>query len=217
MATRKRANTTAGDSPYYVGRGSGITARKEPVYTLGTPDGDAALAAGAYDFDGAVAPVEQWALDTWGAWRSINNAPPAEDTAADYANRILHAIAAVRRERVHPQRAARWALEVGRLGEQARMKFGWEKPALHGLKMAKGRKVGTVGPIRKAVTKHLRTGNLSTAALWAAIAAKPPRGYECRDNRNGKYIDGPAGYNLNYASFAILCSKARAARRREQI
>lgn len=80
-----------------------------------------------------------------------------------------------------------------------------------GQKFKDGRKRGSVGPIRKAIGLLLKKSpNMKNAELWDALKAKPPRGWEVRENRMGKYIEGPnPSDSMTYASFINAAAKER--------
>jgi hypothetical protein len=71
------------------------------------------------------------------------------------------------------------------------------------------------GPVRKAVERLLqKNGKMTTAELWEAIKRKPPKGYVPRENRIGKYIEGPtAKQDMAYRRFGNVCTEARKALR----
>lgn len=72
-----------------------------------------------------------------------------------------------------------------------------------GLKFRSGRKLGTTGPIRKAIARELQKHpDMKNAQLWKALAAKPPKGWTFFDNHLGKYIEGPkGGQEMSYRTF----------------
>jgi hypothetical protein len=80
-----------------------------------------------------------------------------------------------------------------------------------GKKFTEGRKTNTGGPIRKAIARELkRTPGIKNAALWGALAAKPPRGWQFFDNRHGKYIEGAeADQGMEYRRFCTVASEER--------
>ncbi len=57
--------------------------------------------------------------------------------------------------------------------------------------------------IRKAIGKLLhKTPSMSNAQLWAALKAKPPKGWEFTESpRLGKFATGPKNENMEYSSF----------------
>jgi hypothetical protein len=60
----------------------------------------------------------------------------------------------------------------------------------YGQTMRKGRKKGTLGPVAKAVAKHLKKHpSAKTADIWKSLAAKPPKGLAFMANRRGQYIE----------------------------
>lgn len=50
---------------------------------------------------------------------------------------------------------------------------------------------------------------MTNPALWGAIKAKPPRGWEVCENRVGKYIEGPNMANMSYERFCNVCGEER--------
>lgn len=107
--------------------------------------------------------------------------------------------------------AAVWAAQAlwnaaGHLNES----IATRKDRLLGEKFSSGRKSGTKGPVRKEIEKLLKKNpTLKTPELWDALFAKPPRGWEFRNNRVGKYAEGPDGANMNWARFQNVCSEER--------
>lgn len=72
------------------------------------------------------------------------------------------------------------------------------------------RKPGTYGPIRKAIARLLKQRPMKNAELWDAIKLRPSRGWEFRDNAQGRYITEPkAGRGMNYARFRNIASEER--------
>lgn len=54
----------------------------------------------------------------------------------------------------------------------------------------KGKKLGALGPLAKAVRRHLKSRRRDNAeAVWAALVANPPKGMTFQDNRTGKYVE----------------------------
>jgi hypothetical protein len=80
-----------------------------------------------------------------------------------------------------------------------------------GEKFKQGRKLGTVGPIRKKIAALLkRYPSMKNEELWAKIAARPPNGWAAMDNRLGRYFEGPtASDNMSYATFIKRASDER--------
>ena len=78
-------------------------------------------------------------------------------------------------------------------------------------KFTVGRKPGSVGPIRKEIEDLLKKNpTMKNTELWAAIGAKPPRGWQFYDNRAGKYIEGPkSGDNMGYLRFCNVAWEER--------
>ena len=80
-----------------------------------------------------------------------------------------------------------------------------------GRKFAQGRKVGTEGPIKEAVRKIMKgKPSMSTAAVWTALALRPPKGWQAMENTLGKYLEGPtASDSMAYRRFENVCSEIR--------
>lgn len=122
---------------------------------------------------------------------------------------------------LHEKRAE--ILELHAAGERiAAMRAGLELFALTGYvateperilgkKMSAGRKLGTVGPVRKAVAKYLtRHPSAKNDEIWGALKEKPPRGWTFMDNSLGRYIEGPkADREINFPRFRNICSEER--------
>jgi hypothetical protein len=83
--------------------------------------------------------------------------------------------------------------------------------AATGEKFRAGRTPNTSGPIRKAITKLLKSHpDMKNKQLLDAIAAKPPRGWKYYDNRTGKYFEGrKAGDHMGEGRFYNICSEER--------
>lgn len=83
--------------------------------------------------------------------------------------------------------------------------------AVTGVKFRKGRKVNSVGPIRKAIARELKkNASLMPRHLWEILASKPPKGWEFFSNNAGKYIEGPkGGEGMGYAHFSGICKEER--------
>lgn len=76
-----------------------------------------------------------------------------------------------------------------------------KKDADHGKKF-KGKAPGAVGPIRKAIGRVLKKNpKMKTLEIWEEIKKKPPKGWAVMENRQGKYIEGPANKEMNYRRF----------------
>ena len=83
--------------------------------------------------------------------------------------------------------------------------------AAHGKKFKAGRKIGTVGPVRKAIQGVLKKKPTATPKeIWAALKEKPPRGMTFYDNHLGRYIevDGQAG-ETKFTSFSNIVSQEK--------
>jgi hypothetical protein len=81
-----------------------------------------------------------------------------------------------------------------------------------GAKFTDGRKAGTGGPIRKAIAKVLKKNyGYKNPDLWAALSAKPPKGWTFFDNSQGQYIEGPnfAEDHMVYRRFCTVCGEER--------
>jgi hypothetical protein len=84
--------------------------------------------------------------------------------------------------------------------------------AEQGMKMLAGRKVGTVGAVRKAIDRVLKDRpTATTAEVWSAIKAKPPKDITVFDNSLGKYIETSGNANTGYRRFANTVSEAKKA------
>ena len=86
----------------------------------------------------------------------------------------------------------------------------------HGAKMRAGRKVGAVGAVRKAIQRVLKdTPTATTAEVWSAIKARPPKGLEFRETTKlGKYIESmstksKAPATTGYRRFENMVSEER--------
>lgn len=74
-----------------------------------------------------------------------------------------------------------------------------------GNKFNRGRMLGSVGPVRKAIQKVLkRKPGASAAEVWTAIKAKAPKDMEFCDNSLGKYIELGNGKTTGYDRFANI-------------
>jgi len=84
--------------------------------------------------------------------------------------------------------------------------------AASGLSFTTGRKVGTKGPIRKAIARLLKKHpDIKNPELCKTIAANPPKGWEFCDNSLGRYFDGPTGSKqMSYGRFCNVCAEERA-------
>lgn len=84
--------------------------------------------------------------------------------------------------------------------------------AKHGKVMKSGRKVGTVGAVRKFVRAHLaKDPQASAAVVWRAIAEKPPRHVEVYEEsgRIEKYIRTSGQGDTSYRQFCNIVSAER--------
>lgn len=83
--------------------------------------------------------------------------------------------------------------------------------AATGKTFREGRKVNSVGPIRKAIAREVgKNPSLMPRYLWAILARKPPKGWEFFDNSEGKYIEGPkGGEGMKYAHFSAVCKEEK--------
>lgn len=109
---------------------------------------------------------------------------------------------------IHELLHLRHAISLGKLeglaclaGDQAR----------HGQKFKDGKKIGSVGPIRKEIAKLLGNNpQMKTPELWSTIAKKPPKGWTVCENRQGKYIEGPkVSDGMGYRRFESVVSAER--------
>lgn len=81
----------------------------------------------------------------------------------------------------------------------------------HGKKFP-GRKPGSIGPVRKFIRDKLAKNHAATnEELWAAIKAKPPKGWTPMDTTKfGRYIEGPPGSDeVKWKSFCTYASDER--------
>lgn len=63
---------------------------------------------------------------------------------------------------------------------------------------------------RKRIAAHLKKyPEAKNPELWAAVASKPPRGWDFYDNKQGKYGMGPGGQSIAYSTFCNTCSEER--------
>jgi hypothetical protein len=86
------------------------------------------------------------------------------------------------------------------------------KPLLdQGKRFTSGRKVGTAGPIRKAIANLLaKNREIKNPELWKAIERTPPRGWTAYETpRLGKYLEGPNMKNMGYPRFCTVCGEER--------
>jgi len=97
------------------------------------------------------------------------------------------------------------------LGKVAGLRALAGEQAEIGQRFREGRKVGTVGPIKKAISKLLaKDPNMKTPELWKAISNKPPKGWQAFESaRLGKYLEGPGVQNVGYRRFSNICSEER--------
>lgn len=80
---------------------------------------------------------------------------------------------------------------------------------IHGKQMRRGRKEGTIGPVRKFIRKILaKKPKATNEELWTAIKAKPPTGWTpLETERYGRYIDPPAGrQEVKWKSFCTYAA-----------
>lgn len=80
-----------------------------------------------------------------------------------------------------------------------------------GQRFKQGRKPGTVSPLRLAVRRILRRTPQATAAgVWAALAARPPKGLSFVDSsRLGRYVETAGKPDTGYRRFATIVSEER--------
>lgn len=80
-----------------------------------------------------------------------------------------------------------------------------------GRKFRAGRKPNTGSIIRKKIASLLKKNPaMKNPELWAAVAARPPRGWTAYDNRVGKYLEGTkADDSMGYARFCTVCGEER--------
>lgn len=80
-----------------------------------------------------------------------------------------------------------------------------------GKKFTNGRKLGTVGPIRKKIAALLKKNpTIKNPEIWTKIEKALPRGWTAFDNRQGKYLEGPtAADNMGQRRFFNICAEER--------
>lgn len=84
-----------------------------------------------------------------------------------------------------------------------------------GEKFAKGRKHGTVGPVRKAIAKYLKAHgpDVKNPEIWDALFADPPRALSFFDNRCGQYVEWKTGEgtitSTSRKQFETICGEER--------
>lgn len=101
------------------------------------------------------------------------------------------------------------------LGKLDGLKFLAGDQAEAGQRFKEGRKIGTLGPIRKAIDRLLKKHqDMTTPELWEAISQKPPKGWQAYNNNQGKYLEKPPKENVGYPRFQNICSEARKARKK---
>lgn len=69
------------------------------------------------------------------------------------------------------------------------------------------RKPGSFGWFRQGIAQFLKRRHhlvlLKPRAVWDELAEKPPKSWTFKDNRQGRYIEGPNGVkNVNYSHFS---------------
>lgn len=109
------------------------------------------------------------------------------------------------------------ALEENALSDRVRQNIldalaGLDSDAVAtGNKFRAGRKLNTGSIIRKKIASLLKKNHaMKNPELWAAVAAKPPRGWTAYDNRVGKYLEGTkADDSMGYARFCTVCGEER--------
>ncbi len=150
--------------PKEVIKGSGITKRVVTVYggDLGEDDFLESLKDESYacDFDSAIAKVERWAVEVLERARAEKRRVDVDDDSDEsYALRFQHNIGIVRTliKKKDADKAALFALTLGDLIGEARLKFRAERTALLGLSRSKD---AAGGGIERAKQKK------SEAAAW---------------------------------------------------
>ncbi|HEY0876917.1 MAG TPA: hypothetical protein VGE10_00545 [Zeimonas sp.] len=90
--------------------------------------------------------------------------------------------------------------------------------ARRGRKFEGGRKLGAVGPIRKAIRRLLKNDpTLKNADLWDLVKARLPRGWTAFDNRTGRYLEKPSRpeqkqiEKVEYSTFCNIAADERKA------
>jgi hypothetical protein len=83
--------------------------------------------------------------------------------------------------------------------------------AVVGERFTAGRKAGTVSPLRLAVRRILtRRPKATTAEVWGALKARPPRGITFVDSpRLGRYVETEGRPDTSYRSLANIVAKER--------
>lgn len=103
----------------------------------------------------------------------------------------------------------RYAISLGK-SKGLRVLAG--EQAEHGQRFKDGRKLGSGGPVRKAIAKFLaKNPAMKNPELWEAMKKKPPRGWQTYENvRLGKYLEGPASTeSMKYGRFCTVCGEER--------
>lgn len=77
-----------------------------------------------------------------------------------------------------------------------------------GKRFIAGRKPNSGGPIRKIISRFLKKNPaMKNPELWAAVIAKPPRGWTAYDAR--KFLEGPGIKTMTQRRFFNICSEER--------
>lgn len=80
--------------------------------------------------------------------------------------------------------------------------------AATGIKFRKGRKVNSVGPVRKAIARELKKNQaLKPRHLWALLANKPPKGWDFEGEGREARIWITGRKPIGYARFSEVCKQ----------
>lgn len=83
---------------------------------------------------------------------------------------------------------------------------------VQGKKFLDGRKIGSIGAIRKFIRTTLKKdSSLKNEELWEAIRKRPPKGWTAMENSAfGRYVEGPSPRdNVKWSSFCNIAAKER--------
>jgi hypothetical protein len=123
-------------------------------------------------------------------------------------------------ETIHELASFKNSLLIGRTDRKKSVGLLAGELAVHGLhgKKFKSRKPGSVGPVRKEISKlFARNPNMTNPEAWQAICENPPKGWAALEYRFGKYLDGPQSKDGNklrkmeYRRFCNVCAEERKA------
>ena len=106
-------------------------------------------------------------------------------------------------QEIYELASLRWATKQGK--EKGLLTLAGKQASV-GQKFMNGRKQGALGVIRKFIQKKLSSNSeLKNAVLWNALTELQPN-YVAYDNHIGKYIEGPNGHEMTYATFCNVCA-----------